>query len=62
MAARLGLTTGQVKHMVRLSHAAFGVRFREILERDGTPPDRIEDELSAMNEMLCRGTLGEPEA
>ena len=61
MAARLGLTTGQVKHMLRLSKATFGVRFKEILERDGTPADRIEAELAAINEMLCRGAIGAPD-
>lgn len=52
IAEALGRTPGQIKGMLRLARSRFKSAFCTLLERDGITPDRLDDEIQAIMEVI----------
>lgn len=52
IAEALDMTAGQIKGMLRLARTRFKAAFLELLERDGIPPGRLEEEIQAIMEVV----------
>lgn len=52
VAAKLALSVGQVKGMLRLARTRFKSAFCTLLERDGITPDRLQGEIHAIMEVV----------
>lgn len=51
IADRLGRSPGQIKGYTRLVTRMAAKHFRSLLERDGVPADRIDDEIRSLLEV-----------